>query len=687
MILTGEPTPLGATAHADGVNFAVFSGIADAIELCLFDETGNETARLALPGRSDDVWHGFLPGCRPGQRYGYRVHGPWDPDAGLRCNPAKLLIDPYARALSGDFRWSTAVFDYSRDGDTLRRSDEDSAPAMPKSVVSGATGPTAVPGPRIPWSEMIICEAHVRGYTMRHIGVPEPDRGRFSGLAHRSVLEHLRSLGITTIDLMPVHAFIDEQFLVERGLRNYWGYNSVNFFSPMARYARDDAEHEFRDMVNAFHDAGIEVILDVVFNHTGEGGFEGPTLGFRGLDNLAYYRTASDQPGTYLNYTGCGNTINADHPRVQQLVLDSLRYWSTTMGVDGFRFDLAPILGRSGDGYSRDHPLLQAITNDPLLQQKKLIAEPWDAADGGYQLGRFPPEWAEWNDRYRDSVRRFWRGDRGEAPEFAARLLGSADLFESGARSAASSINFVAAHDGFTLADTVSYEQRHNDANGENNADGHRHNFSTNLGIEGPSDDPKIGALRRKQRLNMLGTLLLSQGTPMLLAGDELGNSQGGNNNAYAQDNPIGWLDWSGFERDPEFLNTVKDLVALRKSLPHFRQPHFVHRRELHPGGPASAEWRLPDGREAGAADWPRIGAFALILALHDGASGVVERIGLLFNPTQKGRSFVLPGERAWRIRFGTERLSANEVHHGKMRVPNRTLTVIEELQTDMEGQ
>lgn len=569
MMSAGNPVRLGSHGDGEGVNFALYSSVADAVELCLFDREHRQVAIHRLPHQQGGIWHGYLPGCEPGQRYGYRVLGPWQPEKGLRCNPSKLLIDPYARALDGPFNWTGAVFDY--DFSTLNSDTPplpnwtDSANSMPKCVVMAAGNVPQPAKSKIPWSKTVIYETNVRGFSIRHPGLSEHERGKFIGLSNGKILHYLKALGITSVELMPVHAFIDEGFLAGRGLKNYWGYNSISFFAPANRYAHMDAVSEFREMVNAIHDAGIEVILDVVYNHTGEGNDQGPSLSFKGIDNLAYYRTEPDDAAAYINDTGCGNTLNVDHPQVQALVQDSLLYWHKDMGVDGFRFDLAPVLGRTPGGFDPAHPLLKAITDHSGLQSAKLIAEPWDPGPGGYQLGQFPTRWAEWNDRYRDSVRRFWRGDSDQAGQLAVGLLGSQDVFETQGRPDYGSVNFITSHDGFTLNDLVSYEQRHNQANGEDNRDGHSHNFSSNHGAEGASNKPKIQQIRRRQRLNMLATLLLSKGTPMLLAGDELGNSQSGNNNAYAQDNELGWVDWSGLETDPEFLSQVQQLLRIRQ--------------------------------------------------------------------------------------------------------------------------
>ena len=621
MIEVGRPAPLGATPDGDGTNFAIFSSVAQRIELCLFDAGGNPVVNYDLPGNTGQVWHGYLPGCSAGQQYGYRIHGVYDPDEGLRCNPNKLLIDPYARALAGEFTWHDAVFD---------RNDLDSARYLPKGVVCDVIDTLPGARPRIPWPDMIFYEANVRGFTMRHPAVAEADRGKFQGMRNAGVIEYLKALGVTSIELMPVHAFIDEHHLVKRGLRNFWGYNSISFFAPSPRYAQADAVAEFRDMVRAIHDAGIEVVLDVVYNHTGEANADGPTLSFRGIDNLAYYRTEPGDHGVYVNDTGTGNTVNVDHPRVQQLIMDSLRYWHREMGVDGFRFDLATILGRTPHGYSPVHPLLEAISHDEALHDAVLVAEPWDPGPGGYQLGCFPPRWSEWNDRYRDDVRRFWRGDAGSAGDFAKRLHGSADLFERNARPPFASVNFIASHDGFTVADVVSYEHRHNEANGESNKDGHAHNYSCNYGVEGPTDDAHIAALRRQQRLNMLATLLVSQGIPLLLAGDEFGHSQFGNNNAYAQDNETGWLDWSLLHDDPDFSRMVRNLIHLRRREPLLRGPHFLHRE-------AEVAWLSPDGERLSEDDWQEGRAFCLSLA--------TGRLAVLFNGSDETAVFAVRGK------------------------------------------
>ncbi|HNP65546.1 MAG TPA: glycogen debranching protein GlgX [Woeseiaceae bacterium] len=658
-----DPKTLGASWDGDGVNFALSAAGADRVELCLFDNSGQPQTCHDLPHFEDGIFHGYLSGCQPGQHYGYRVHGPYDPAAGLFHNASKLLIDPYARLLSGPVVWSDALYGHDLSVDTdkpMQRSLLDSAAFVPKAIVSDSSGLVSRRRPRIPWSETIIYELNVRGFTMRHPAMTEQDRGRFLGLKNKEVLDYLKALGVTAVELMPVHAFVDESFLSDRGLRNYWGYNSINFFTPETRLSFSDGIHEFREMVNSIHDAGLEVILDVVYNHTAEGGKHGPTLSFRGIDNLAYYRTIDGSPGDYVNDTGCGNTLNADSLTVQNIILDSLRYWSCEMGVDGFRFDLCPILGRGQTGFDTHHPLLSRIETDPLLAETKLIAEPWDVGPGGYQLGHFSPRWSEWNDQFRDSVRRFWRGDDAEAATFAKRLHGSADIFEAGGRAPRSSINFVTSHDGFTLLDVVSYEQRHNLNNGERNRDGHQHNYSCNYGKEGATDDSGISRLRRRQRLNMLSSLLLAQGTPMLLGGDEFGNSQNGNNNAYAQDNNIGWIDWSDIDKDPEFLNTVRQLIWLRRQHALLRHNDYRHGHKSNGNGHPDINWLTPGGTALSAQQWKHDRALLLLLtetgeAMHDARQPTAAAI--LINAALENVEFELPAidtNGNWRLAFAS---------------------------------
>ena len=664
MIEKGRPAPLGASRDGDGVNFALYSAGAESVELCFFDADDRETSRVALPDQTDAVWHGYVPGCAPGQAYGYRVHGRYAPADGLRFNANKLLIDPYARQLRGEFEWSPAVFDFEpkQANGEMQSNDADSAPFVPKSVVIGKPPNPPCGGPSIPWSETVIYEANVRGFTMRHPSLTKSDRGLFRGMRNGQILDYLAALGITSLELMPVHAFIDEHFLHQRGLRNFWGYNTINFFAPAQRYLGGDDISAFREMVDAIHDAGIEVILDVVYNHTGESDRLGPTLSFRGIDNLRYYRTSPGNPGEYIDHTGCGNTIDVDRPVVRNLIIDSLRYWTQQMGVDGFRFDLAPVLGRSGDQFSDQHALLQSIETDAVLKNVKLIAEPWNPGPGGYQLANFPPAWAEWNDRYRDTVRRFWRGDADQARELAKRLHGSADLFEPRGRKPTSSVNFVACHDGFSLADVVSYESRHNEANGEDNRDGQNHNFSCNYGIEGETEDRDTNILRRRQRLNMIGTLLLSQGTPMLLAGDEFGNSQSGNNNAYAQDNDTGWLDWSGVDADPKFLNSVRNLIQLRHETPLLRQAAYLHGQSGNEDGWRDIEWRNADGSLPSDSDWHGNDSFSVVLAnCSDASSHADQAVAILVNNSNATVDFQLPESSrpvSWYLAFTSSGIS-----------------------------
>jgi len=648
----GNPEILGATPDESGTNFAVYSAVAENVELCLFDDAGVQTQIILLPEKSNGVWHGYLPGCRPGQHYGYRVHGPFDPSDGLRCNAAKLLLDPYAREIVGDFEWNPAVYDYRESNGELRINREDSAPFVPRSVVRAAFDQPLPDGPAVSWGDSIFYECNVRGFTMRHPALDESDRGTFNGLRHKDVLAHLKSLGVNAIEIMPVQTFIDEQHLAKQELKNFWGYNTVGFFAPMQRYARGDAVAEFRDMVRTLHDAGFEVIMDVAYNHTGEADHRGPSLCFRGLDNRTYYRTEPDDHGAYVNDTGCGNTINIDHIRVRQMILDSLDYWASDMGVDGFRFDLATILGRRGDGFTATHPFLADISNLPSLRHVKLIAEPWDPGPGGYQLGHFPPRWAEWNDRYRDSVRAFWRGDPATSGELARRLHGSADLFESRQRPPFASVNFVSAHDGFTLMDVVSYDQRHNEANGEDNRDGHSANFSSNHGVEGSTDDPAISEIRRRQRLNMLATLLFSQGTPMLLAGDELGHTQRGNNNAYAQDNDTSWLDWSG--DDPEFIEQVRELILLRRETPLLRLQSYLHGNLDTGSSSIRIDWCNQSGDIKQDAEWTTSRAFSVLIT-ETKLSGSREAVAVLINGADHESTLSLPALAQfsnWRLAF-----------------------------------
>ncbi|MCC7321295.1 MAG: glycogen debranching protein GlgX [Rubellimicrobium sp.] len=602
----GRPWPLGATFDGEGVNFAVFSANATRMTLCLFDENGFEHLNLDLPECDGGIWHGYLPGLRPGQAYGYRAHGPYRPEEGHRFNPNKLLLDPYAQRISGHPVWDDALFGYevgAHNAD-LTFDARNSARFMARGIV---TDPAYSWGedtpPRTPWSRTIIYEAHVKGLTAGRADIPE--RGTVLGLASDQMLDHLTGLGVTAIELLPVQAFLDDRWLVEKGLSNYWGYMTLGFFAPEPRFLSAGDIAEFRFMVRRLHSAGIEVILDVVYNHTCEGNHLGPTLSWRGLDNRSYYRLTED-PRFHVDDTGTGNTLNLEHPMVLRMVMDSLRHWVECFHVDGFRFDLAATLGRRAQGFDRNAPLFQAIRQDPVLSRVKLIAEPWDVGPGGYQLGNFPPPFAEWNDKYRDQMRRLWRGEKGMIRKLAIRLAGSSLRFDHSHRAPTASVNFITAHDGFTLMDLVSYNNRHNEANGEENRDGAQVNHSDNLGVEGPTDDPAITAARAQRRRNLLATLLLSQGTPMILAGDELGNSQGGNNNAYAQDNAIGWVDWGPDNRgeDPAFLDFVRRLVALRRAHPVLRQARFLHSRRRFTDGREDLFWRKADGSTMSDADW-----------------------------------------------------------------------------------
>ncbi len=608
----GISYPLGATYDGTGTNFALFSEVAERVELCLFNSDadggpGVTETRVPLPEVDGSVWHGYLPRVGPGQHYGYRVHGPHDPERGLRCNPAKLLVDPYAKALTGSVAWDQAVFGYRLDAPG-RRNDADSAAHAPKSVVINPffDWDNDRP-PRTPYNETVIYEAHVRGLTITHKDIPEDMRGTYAGLAHRAMIEHLTRLGVTAVELMPVHQSISEHQLEERGLSNYWGYNTIAFVAPHQAYAAarapGDAVGEFKAMVRSLHAAGIEVILDVVYNHTAEGNHLGPTLSMRGIDNPAYYRLVEDDPQYYMDYTGTGNSLNVRHPHTLQLIMDSLRYWVNEMHVDGFRFDLASTLAREFYDVDRLSVFFDLVQQDPVISQVKLIAEPWDVGPGGYQVGNFPPLWTEWNGRYRDTVRDFWRGEPGTLGEFASRLTGSSDLYQADGRRPSASINFVTAHDGFTLADLVSYNVKHNEANGEGGRDGTDDNRSWNCGVEGPTDDQAVLALRARQRRNLLTTMFVSQGTPMLSHGDELGRTQGGNNNAYCQDNEISWVNWSDVDED--LLAFTAALARLRREHPVFRRRRFFAGWPIRSGDEMrDIAWFTPAGVEMSERDW-----------------------------------------------------------------------------------
>jgi len=629
----GEPYPLGAVWDGNGVNFALFSENAERVVLCLFDQSGTrELNRIELPEHTNDVWHGYLPDIVPGQLYGYRVYGPYAPAHGHRFNHHKLLIDPYARMLQGRFRWNDAVFGYRPDPGTASFDTRDSAHFVPKSRVVDFGMAFGDDRPWRSWYETIVYELHLRGFTMQAPEIGAPIRGTFAALSSPATIRYLSELGVTAVELMPVHAFLDERPLVERGLSNFWGYNPISFFAAEPRYLAEPDLNEIRTAVERLHDAGLEVILDMVFNHTAEGGQHGPTLSFRGIDNASYYRLERHDPTRYRDFTGCGNSLNLHHPRVLQLVLDSLRYWAEQMRVDGFRLDLATTLAREeDDAFDPNSGFLDAIQQDPVLSRVKLIAEPWDIGSDGYQLGRFPPGWAEWNDRYRDVARRFWRGDPAIAPELASRITGSREIFERRGRRPWASINYVTAHDGFTLEDLVSYRDKHNEANGESGRDGAGDNFSANYGVEGATTDPAIRALRRQQKRNMLATLLLSVGVPMLLAGDEAGRSQRGNNNAYCQDNEISWFDWSLLEGEEarELLAFLRALIRLRFDHPVFRRRHFFHGQVMPGTSVKDIVWLTADGGEIGVADWhdPQLRFLSYLLngeagTLHHSTSG-----------------------------------------------------------------
>jgi isoamylase len=653
-IREGLPYPRGAIWDGKGVNFALFSAHATKVEVCLFDQSGaTETQRFELPEYRDEIWHGYVPDLRPGQVYGFRVHGPYAPDEGHRFNPNKLVLDPYSRAHIGALKWDPAVFGYKMGEDDLTFDERDSAPFMPKCVVVDPDfdWKREKVWRAVPWDRTIIYETHVRGYTKLHPKVPEHARGTFAGLAVKEVIDYIKSLGVTTVELLPVHTFINDSFLLEKKLTNYWGYNSIGFFAPDPRYAADESKclQEFKEMVARFHDAGLEVIIDVVYNHTAEGSERGPTLSFRGIDNSSYYRLMPDKKRYYINDTGTGNTLNLSHPRVIQMVTDSLRYWVQDMHVDGFRFDLGTILAREPGGFDTHNGFMKACLQDPVLQAVKLIAEPWDCGPGGYQVGGFPPGWAEWNDKFRDTVRDFWRAEATVA-DLAPRLCASPDVFNHRGRQPWASVNFITAHDGFTLSDLVSYNDKHNEANGENNQDGNSNNRSWNHGAEGPTDDQAINGLRKRQMKNMLGTLLLAQGTPMLLAGDEFARTQQGNNNAYCQDNELSWVDWNHDERAQRLIRFVKKLTGLRHKYAILRRSRFftgVYSEEL---GVKDLTWIKATGEEMAEADWGDGGSRSIGMLLDGRAqpTGIRKRgqeatLLLVFNAWQDVVRFTLP--------------------------------------------
>ena len=633
----GKPFPQGATWDGEGVNFALFSEHAEGVELCLFDSRGRrELQRIPLREQTDQVWHCYLPEARPGQLYGYRVYGPYQPQHGHRFNPQKLLLDPYAKAIVGSLAWSDAHFGYrigSQRAD-LSQDRRNNASGMPKcQVIDPAFSWGDDRNPRTPWHDTIIYELHVRGFTKLHPEVPPQYRGTYAGLSTTPVIEYLQRLGVTAVELMPVHWFLNDRHLVEKDLRNYWGYNSIGYFAPHQDYASSlQADREFKTMVKALHSAGIEVILDVVYNHTAEGSHLGPTLSFRGIDNAAYYRLVHDDPRYYMDYTGCGNTLNMLHPRVLQMIMDSLRYWITEMHVDGFRFDLAAALARELHEVDRLGAFFDIIHQDPVISQVKLIAEPWDLGEGGYQVGRFPVGWTEWNGKYRDVIRDYWKGEGGLIGELAFRVAGSSDLYEHSGRRPYASVNFVTAHDGFTLRDLVSYNEKHNEANKDDNRDGENHNRSWNCGAEGPTDDAEIRALRLRQTRNLLASLLLSQGVPMMLSGDEFGHSQQGNNNAYCQDNELTWLSWEFGEEEGLLLEFVRDLIRLRQQHRVFRRRKFFQNRAIRGETVRDIVWLDPAGTQMSDEQW-RDG-FARSLAVFLSGRGLDER-------DERGRTIV----------------------------------------------
>ncbi|WP_297295169.1 glycogen debranching protein GlgX [uncultured Methylovirgula sp.] len=649
-LLAGSPYPLGATWDGLGTNFAVFSAHAEEVELCLFDPSGRrQIACLTLPECTDEVWHGYLPNARAGLIYGYRVHGPYDPQNGHRFNPHKLLLDPYARQLAGELRWSDVMFGYRVNSPRADLSFDrrDSAAGNFKAVVTTETfnwGDDEPPN--IPWSETVIYEAHLRGLTILRGDLLAPERGTFAALGDPALIDHLRRLGVTTIELMPVHAFAQDRHLLQKGLRNYWGYNSIGFFAIEPQYLSTGRSNEMRVAIRRLHAAGLEVILDVVYNHTAEGSELGPTLAFRGLDNASYYRLVESDRRRCVNDTGTGNTLNLSHPRVLQMVMDSLRYWVTSFHVDGFRFDLGVTLGRESYGFDPGAGFFDALRQDPILARVKLISEPWDIGPGGYQLGQHPPGFAEWNDRYRDGLRRFWRSDPGQRPDFAARLSGSSDIFDRRSRCPWASINYAASHDGFTLMDTVSYADRHNEANGEDNRDGMTENYSANWGVEGASDDPDITQTRTRLRRAMLATLIFSHGTPMLLAGDEIGRTQRGNNNAYCQDNEISWIDWS-LAQSPDgklMIDFVSRLLALRRDYPVLRSRHFLHGKQELARGVKDISWFNYHGESIPGDLWNNPGKSSIVLRRAEkNSDGRVVALTLLLNPIGEPREFQLP--------------------------------------------
>ncbi|MGW4396542.1 glycogen debranching protein GlgX [Amycolatopsis nivea] len=703
----GKPYPLGATYDGVGTNFALFSEVAEHVDLCLFDDEGNET-RARLEEVDGFVHHGYLLGVGPGQRYGFRVHGPYDPSRGQRCNPGKLLIDPYAKALSRGVDWSETLFSYRFD-DPEQLNEDDSAGHVPYSLVVSPFFDWANDrAPRVPYHETVIYETHVRGMTMTHPFVPERLRGTYAGLAHPAVVEHLQKLGVTTVELMPVHQFVTDHGLDEKGLRNYWGYNTIGYFAPHDAYSAMQGQggqvQEFKGMVRALHEAGIEVILDVVYNHTAEGNHLGPTLSMRGIDNEAYYRLVEDDPQYYMDYTGTGNSLNVRSPHTLQLIMDSLRYWVTEMHVDGFRFDLASALAREFYDVDRLSTFFDLVQQDPIVSQVKLIAEPWDVGPGGYQVGNFPPLWTEWNGQYRDTVRDFWRGEPSTLGEFASRITGSSDLYQDDGRRPFASINFVTAHDGFTLTDLVSYNEKHNDANGEDNRDGADDNRSWNCGVEGPTDDEEVLALRARQRRNLLATLLLSQGVPMLLHGDELGRTQQGNNNAYCQDTELSWMDWELATENADLVEFTAALTEFRKAHPVFRRRRFFQGKPVRKGEElGDIAWFTPAGEEMTEQNWDDAFGKSVVIFLNGEGIPDLDPRGmpveddsflLAFNAHWEDIAMTLPGNgygREWTVVVDTETGAVGDCDvepvegGGKFTLAARSLVVLQ--RTAKEGE
>jgi glycogen operon protein len=700
-LLPGKPYPLGAKWDGTGVNFAIYSEQATCVELCLFNEEGEQVEKIQLPETTAFVRHGYLPGIQPGQRYGYRVHGPWEPEKGLRFNPAKLLVDPYAQAITGRIDWSQAIFPYVFGGDDpdLHRDDRDSAPGIPKSVVVNPYFDWEQDRPlRTPLSDSIIYETHVRGFSIQNPDVPEPLRGTYAGLASPASLRHLKRLGVTAVELMPVHHFVNDSHLVEQGLTNYWGYNTLGYFAPHGRYCSTgdvgNQVAEFKAMVKTLHREGIEVILDVVYNHTAEGNQMGPMLSLKGIDNLTYYRTMADNPRFYMDYTGTGNSLNVRNPQVLKLIMDSLRYWVTEMHVDGFRFDLAATLARELHDVDRLSGFFDIIHQDPTLADVKLIAEPWDVGEGGYQVGNFPVQWAEWNGKYRDTLRRYWKGDDGQLSDVGYRLTGSSDLYQHDGRRPYASINFVTAHDGFTLRDLVSYNDKHNEANGENNQDGTNDNASWNMGVEGPTDDLDIIRARERQMRNFLATLMLSQGVPMISGGDEMGRTQKGNNNAYCQDNEISWYDWTPSEEKELLIDFTCRLIALRKDHPNLRRRKFFQGRVIHNSAERDIAWFAANGKELDENAWHTGWMRTLGMMLNGATLDATDQLGnsitdhsflLLLNAYHEPVNFALPAppqDGVWQCILNTSHIETpfkKSTARRRVRLEGRTLILLME--------